>query len=148
MTQAEGRAAVVAEAMTWLRTPWHHRAYIRGVGVDCAQLPIAVYANCGLIEWFDTGDYPRDWHIHRDRERVLPFVQTICGEIEPGAAAPGDIVLFKIGRVFSHCAIIVDWPLGLHASVWARCVTLCDFDRDCELQCERRFFSYWARHGR
>ena len=57
--EAEGQSTrVVAEAMTRLRTPYHHRGKLKGVGVDCAQLPLVVYAAAGLVEDFDTGDYP------------------------------------------------------------------------------------------
>ena len=48
MTEQQERAAVVAEAKAWLGTPYHHRAKLKGVGVDCAQLPIAIYAAVGL----------------------------------------------------------------------------------------------------
>ena len=41
MTHDDERAAVVAEAMTWIGTPWAHMAHLKGVGVDCANLPIA-----------------------------------------------------------------------------------------------------------
>ena len=44
------RDAVVAEAKTWLGTPWRHMQRIKGVGVDCANLPAAVYEACGVIE--------------------------------------------------------------------------------------------------
>jgi hypothetical protein len=37
------RAAVVKEALTWLGTPYHHHARVKGVGVDCARLLCAVY---------------------------------------------------------------------------------------------------------
>jgi hypothetical protein len=32
MSQAAERRAVIAEAMTWKGTPWHHRARIKGAG--------------------------------------------------------------------------------------------------------------------
>jgi cell wall-associated NlpC family hydrolase len=36
------RAAVVAEARTWIKTPWRHMADIKGAGVDCAMLLVRV----------------------------------------------------------------------------------------------------------
>jgi cell wall-associated NlpC family hydrolase len=130
VTEAEGRAAVVAEARSWLGTPWRHRGRKKGVGVDCAQFPLLVYAACGLVRSFDTGDYPRDWHIHRGQERYIPIVERFGREIEPEAARPGDLFLFKIGHVFSHGAILLDWPQGIHAAVNEGSVVLCDLDRD------------------
>ncbi len=34
------RENIVNEAMQWIRTPWHHQANIKGVGVDCAMKKI------------------------------------------------------------------------------------------------------------
>jgi cell wall-associated NlpC family hydrolase len=143
MTREEGRAAVVAEAMTWLGTPWRHRGRVKGAGVDCAQFVIGVYAAAGVIEDFDTGEYPRDWHIHRDEERFLSFAPRFAREIDEAAVGPGDMVLFRIGRVYSHAAIVLDWPRGIHAAVNAGAVVLCDLDRDAGLTSgPRKFFTY------
>ncbi len=130
MLEIEGRAAVVAEAMTWLGTPHHHRAKKKGVGVDCAQFPLAVYAAVGLVEDFDTGDYPRDWHIHKDEERYVPIVERFAREIAVAEVKPGDLLVYKIGRVFSHGAICLAWPRGIHAAINEGMVVLCDLDRD------------------
>jgi hypothetical protein len=134
MTHNEARAAVVAEAMTWIGTPWAHMGRLKGVGVDCANLPIAVYAAVGLIADFDPPPYPRDWHIHMREERIVPVIERFGREIDPLAARAADLLVFRIGHVFSHCAIVVDpGRQGLHASVRARMVTLCDLDRDHDL---------------
>jgi cell wall-associated NlpC family hydrolase len=137
------RAAVVAEAMTWLGTPWHHRGRVKGAGVDCAQFVIAAYAGAGVIADFDTGEYPRDWHIHRDQERFLTFVPSFAREIAEAEVGPGDLVLCKIGRVYSHGVIVTAWPQGIHAAVNAGRVTLCDLDRDAGLiSGPRRYFTH------
>ena len=147
--EAEARADIVAEARTWLRTPYHHRALVKGVGVDCAQLPIGVWSGAGLIESFDTGDYPSDWHLHRQEERYLGFVLRYAGEIEAREAQPGDLVLFKFGRAYSHGAILIGPGVAIHASRKDRCVCLVDIDRDVELVHQpRRYFSYWAHQAR
>lgn len=131
MSEAEGRAAVVAEALTWLGTPWAHAQRLKGAGVDCANLVIGVYANAGLIEPFDPGPYPRDWHIHKSEEwflRLLPSFPAV--PIEERAVGPGDLILFKIGRVYSHAAIVLAWPIGIHAAVNEGKVVRCNLDRD------------------
>jgi NlpC/P60 family putative phage cell wall peptidase len=139
MTQEAERAAVIAEAMTWIGTPWRHMARLKGVGVDCANLPIAVYAASGLIADFDPPPYPRDWHVHKREERITPVIERFGREIEPETARVADLLVFKIGHVFSHCAIVVDpGRVGIHASVRARMVTLCDLDRDHDLITSRR----------
>lgn len=40
----------VAEAMTWLGTPYHHQGRVKGVGVDCATLLCEVYKEVGLMD--------------------------------------------------------------------------------------------------
>lgn len=107
------RAAIVAEAETWLRTPYHHQAAVKGHGVDCAQILIEVYAAVGLAAKFDAGYYPSDWMLHRSEERYLGNVEQYCTRTE--VPLPGDIALFKFGRCFSHSAIVVDYPSVIHA---------------------------------
>ena len=105
------------EALTWLRTPYHHRGTIKGVGVDCAMFPMLVYAACGLIETFDPGDYPPDWHLHRSDERYLNAVRARASEIDPTEAQRGDFVVFRVGRCYAHGAIVIKWPRIIHAVV-------------------------------
>jgi NlpC/P60 family putative phage cell wall peptidase len=145
MTEPEDRAAVVAEALSWLRTPYHHAARLKGVGVDCAQLVIGVYANAGFIEAFDPDAYPPDWHLHRSAERYMIDVLKYAREITIEAIGPGDLILYKFGRTYSHGAIVVDYPQVVHAVLRDGSVTLGDADRDVELIGRpTRFFSYWG----
>ncbi len=112
--EPEQRAAVVAEARRWLGTPYHHRARLRGAGVDCAMLPAAVYRAVGLIPDFPIAHYPPDWHLHRDTERYLDIVTSHAREI-PAPSGPGDFVLYRWGRAYAHGAIITGWPRIIHA---------------------------------
>jgi cell wall-associated NlpC family hydrolase len=68
------RAAVVAEARAWLRTPYHHMGRVKGAGVDCATLLAEIYARAGVVPAVAIPFYPPDWHLHRDAERYLGFV--------------------------------------------------------------------------
>lgn len=110
MMDAAQRAAVVAEALTWLKTPYHHHARVKGVGVDCAQLLCAVYEACGLVPHIDPGNYAHDWHLHRGEEVFVGWLQKAgAGEVRaPERARPGDVVLFRYGRAYSHGAVVVD----------------------------------------
>lgn len=118
------RAAVLAEARLWLRTPWHHRARVRGVGVDCAQYLIGVYSGAGLVPDFDTGDYPHDWHLHRDRPRFLEFLEQHARQVE--SPRPGDIAMFRFGRHAAHGSIVIAWPQIVHAYIVERGVVFGD----------------------
>lgn len=113
MTASEARAAVVAEAKTWLLTPYHHQARVKGAGVDCAMILIEVYSAVGLIKNFDPGFYVTDWMLHRSEERYLGWVQQYAHAVDE--PKPGDIALYQFGRCVSHGAIVIDWPTIIHA---------------------------------
>jgi cell wall-associated NlpC family hydrolase len=129
MDEAETRAAIVAEALSWEGTGYHDRARVKGVGVDCAQLPIAVFSSLGLIPEIDP-DYSPQWYIHRDEELFLSFVTPYAREIGRDEAGPGDFAIWKYGRTYSHGAIIIDPPVIIHATLIAECVTRGDMDRE------------------
>ncbi len=115
------RALVVDEARAWLRTPYHHMGRVKGAGVDCATLLAECYARAGLIPSLDIPFYPLDWHLHRDAERYLGFVLDHATEIDK-LPQPGDVALWRFGRCFAHGAIVVDWPLVIHAHAGRGCV--------------------------
>jgi cell wall-associated NlpC family hydrolase len=100
------RATVVAEARSWIGTPYHHTADIKGKngGVDCAMLLVRVYCDLGLVEKFDPRPYTRDWFLHRNEERYLGFLLARSREVN--TPLEGDIVLFRFGRCFAHAGIV------------------------------------------
>jgi len=104
MDEIAARTAIVAAARAWNGTPYHHMADVKGVGCDCAMLLVRVYCDLGLVEPFDPRPYPRDWHLHRGEERYLDFL--FARTIEVAAPAPGDVILFRYGRCFSHGGIV------------------------------------------
>ena len=123
------RPAIVAEAMTWLGTPYHHRARLKGAGVDCAQILVAVFAALGLIDDFEPAEYPRDWMLHRDEDRFRDEIRKRADQIEMAYVAPGDIALYLVGKCFAHGAIVIDWPLVIHADSRLGKVTLAEGDQ-------------------
>jgi cell wall-associated NlpC family hydrolase len=107
------RAAVVAAARSWLRTPWHHGQAVRGAGVDCARLLRAVYVEAGLVPDFALDSYPPDWMLHRDDERFIEIVRGHCVRVPQ--PLPGDLALWRYFRCFSHGGIVTGWPMVVHA---------------------------------
>lgn len=108
MSTAE-RAAVVAEAATWLHTPYHHCADLKGIGVDCALSLMRIYANAGQVEFVDPRPYDPQWHLHRSEEMYLAWLVRM-GAHQVQTPALGDVVMFRFGRCFSHGAVVVDAP--------------------------------------
>jgi len=153
MSEVDERKAVIREAQSWLLTPYHHQARLKGVGVDCAQLPIAVYSAAGLIEAPNPA-YVRDWHMHRGEELFIAWVLQYAREIERSAIQPGDLGVWKYGRTHSHGAIVLPNDQVIHA-VLPRGVEYGNLVRDEDLRPEveggrsARFFTLWGQaHGR
>lgn len=109
----EQRDAVLSEARTWVKTPWHHMGTVKGAGVDCGQLLIQVFHKAGIVELIDTGEYAQDWALHRSEEKMIAFIEKHATPVP--FAMPADIVVYRFGRTYSHAAIVVDWPLVIHA---------------------------------
>lgn len=115
MTEIERtqREAVVAEALSWIGTPYHHEGREKSVGVDCAMLVADTFYQCGLIPWVDPRPYSAQFHLHHSEERYLGFLQdhTFLAT-DP---LPGDIAIFRVGLCVSHAGIVVDWPMIVHS---------------------------------
>ncbi|MHB8286175.1 MAG: C40 family peptidase [Caulobacteraceae bacterium] len=143
MSDTDARQAVVAEALTWLRTPYAHRQQVKGVGVDCAQFPLAVYAAVGVIPPTEIGAYCPQWHLHRGEELYLDAVRRLAREIAPDTAGLADFAVWRYGRTFSHGAILLAGAHVVHALRGVG-VTLGDRSIDEDLRTRpMRVFSLW-----
>jgi len=148
VSEADQRAAVIAEARTWISTPYHNCADIKGVGVDCGMFIIRCFVDTGICAPFDPRPYPPDWHLHRSAEKYLNFVFDRAKEVaEPQI---GDVVVFHLGRCYSHGGIVTKAdPLTIVHAFWpARAVVEEDISREGHLLSAparaRRFFDYWG----
>lgn len=116
------RSRVVAEALSWLGTPYHHHARIKGAGVDCAQLLAAVYEAAGCVGHIELGNYATQWHLHHSDELFLDWLRRCGASALPAGAAPqpGDIGVWRYGLTHSHGGIVVEAgadPLVVHAYI-------------------------------
>ena len=135
----EQRAAVVTEARTWLGTPWHHMGDVRGVGVDCVMLLVRVFYACGLVPLdADPRPYAQDWHLHRSEEMYMAGINQYTEPTD--SPQPGDIAMFQFGRCVAHAAIVVEWPLVIHAYMNHGAVVLSDVSTSQQLQSRLRGF--------
>jgi cell wall-associated NlpC family hydrolase len=135
------RQRVVSEAWTWLKTPYHSGARIKGVGVDCGQILLGVFEAVGLVPHTDTGYYPPDWHLHRSEEQYIGWLDRFCVRL-PRSVPPlhGDIALFRYGRCYSHGAILVEDNLLIHAYVNLGVIA----SRYTEAPLEGREYMHWT----
>lgn len=116
ITNRDKRAALVVEAYTWLRTPYHHHANLKGVGVDCAMLLIEVYRQPrGPVPLdFDPRPYAPEWYLHQDEELYLAGMERFSHRVD--TPSHGDVAVYRFGRTASHGAIIVDDGYVIHAN--------------------------------
>jgi cell wall-associated NlpC family hydrolase len=123
MNEREQRAALVAEARTWLGTPFRDQGDVKGKNgaVDCAMLLVRSAQPAGLIDAaFDPRPYPPQWHLHRDEERFLKVIADIIAARGEGTEVtrspiPGDVIVYRVGRCFSHGGIVIDGHHVIHA---------------------------------
>jgi len=157
MTEVETqqRAAVVAEARSWLRTPYHTMGRVKGAGCDCYTLLLEVFGKVGLFTDKDEDVfYPRDWFLHTRNDhykvRILrharEMVQHFCSPTE--MRSPGNIVLLNVatahGSLDVHGGIISEWPKVIHS--FPPCVMEADARYHPALAAGRlEFFSPWDR---
>lgn len=106
---------IVAEALSWADTPYHHQACVKGAGVDCAMFLVGVYCGLGLIEKIDPRPYQVHWHLHRGEERFLKHLARVSERVY--SPQPGDVAMFRFGRCTSHGAIVLDWPRIIHSYI-------------------------------
>lgn len=149
MSEDEDRAKIVAEALSWVKTPYVSGQMVKGPrgGTDCAMLLYGVYTVTEMISTIDPPEkYSPQWHLHQSDEKYMKYVLRHAHEI-PGPPEPGDIVMFKIGHVFAHGAIVVEWPKVIHA-VGKESVLPCDISKNTTgrralARVEQKFFSLW-----
>ena len=115
------REAVIAEALSWIGTPFHDRAGVKGAGVDCVHFLKCVFVNVGAIADFDIEAYPPQWFVHSKDARFLRGIQRYAHRVEVGL--PGDVAMYNYGLHAAHGAIIIDERTIVHAWRPARCVT-------------------------
>jgi NlpC/P60 family putative phage cell wall peptidase len=124
--EREQRAAVVAEARTWLRTKYHHAARIKGVGCDCLTLIAGIYEGAGLVPPLEIPPYSAQYGLHVASQTYIEGLRRHAREV-PEVTGPGDVVLWRFGRSFSHTCLVVDWPhVVIHANARAGMVELAD----------------------
>ena len=142
MEKEEYRKKVVEEAKTWIGTPWHHEARVKGGGVDCGMLILEVFERVGLIPHVVPRHYGPDFMLNRGEEWYVGLILVYADEVFSPPFLPGDAIVMKNGRIFSHGGIIIEWPLIIHASCPDRIVLYGDMSKIPLSQRKRRIFRH------
>lgn len=111
------QADIVVLARSWLGTPYHHQASLKGVGCDCLGLVRGVYAEAFGCAPEQPPPYSRDWAESTGRETMIEAAARHLIPIDPGEAQPGDILIFRLrpGAVAKHSAILTGENRMIHA---------------------------------
>ncbi|WP_438976073.1 NlpC/P60 family protein [Roseicyclus sp.] len=104
-------SAIVVAARGWLGTPYVHQASCRGAGCDCLGLLRGVWREVLGQEPEVVPAYTADWSEASGQERLWQAAWRHLRPKDLAAAAPGDVILFRMrdGGVAKH--------LGLQAEI-------------------------------
>ena len=113
-TVPDRRAAVIAEAQSWIGTPFHHGQMLKAAGCDCLTFIVGVFVSAGIVVRPKIPFYRPDFMMHQAEETYLLGLLEHGREVK--APQPADVAIFKWGRIYAHAGIVVDWPWMLHAA--------------------------------
>lgn len=110
------REEIVAEARTWLGTPWVHQHCLKGVAVDCAQMVMDVGRACQVLPaGLVLNDYGRD-----PDGTILHMCDTHLDPVPRGGMQAGDVVVIRVLHQPQHVGIVANHVHGglsiIHAS--------------------------------
>jgi NlpC/P60 family putative phage cell wall peptidase len=109
--------AVIAEAMSWLGTPYRHQGSRKGVGCDCLGLVRGVWRAVYGVEPERPGPYSPDWAEAGAGDVLLDAAHRHCTEKLPGHALPGDLLVFRWRPLHAakHLGILLGGDRFIHA---------------------------------
>jgi cell wall-associated NlpC family hydrolase len=150
MTETEERQRVIAEARSWLGTPFQHMGRIKGRrgGVDCGQFLLGVFENAGAMPHFEPTPYSMQHMLHSREEWYLRDIMKFASEILELEAQPGDIVIYRVGLTYSHAGILIEtWPGHIIHAVNGAGVIISHGTKQGNLKGrrERKFFTRWPQ---
>lgn len=105
------REDIVAEARSWIGTPYKHQASLKGVGCDCLGLVRGVWRAVKGVEPEAVPAYSPDWAEASQSESLAAAASRHFSSVALTEIAPGDVLLFRwrAGFVAKHAAIVTEW---------------------------------------
>lgn len=111
------RKTIVSLARSWIGTPYHHQASLRGVGVDCIGLVRGIWREMFGTEPEPLPPYSGDWAEATGREAMLQAASRHLVPIPVEIVREGDVLVFRLraGAAAKHTAIVSDLGRMIHA---------------------------------
>ena len=110
-------ALIVAVARSWLGTPYHDQASVKGAGVDCLGLARGIWREVVGPEPVSVPPYSRDWGEVMPSEVLAEGAAGWLQSIALAEAAPGSVVLFRMtpSAIAKHVGILTSEANFIHA---------------------------------
>ena len=107
----------VAEARTWLGTPYLHQGSLKHRGVDCLGLLRGVYREIYNRDTPDPIDYSPDWGEAEGEERMRAAAFKYLEPVPLSSMGFGCVILirWKKGRIAKHSMIMTSDKTAIHA---------------------------------
>lgn len=111
------RNSIVAIARTWIGTPYHHQASLKGAGADCIGLVRGIWRELFGREPEPLPAYSGDWAEATGREAMLHAAGRHLVPIEPAIIREADVIVFRLrtDAVAKHVAVVSDLGRMIHA---------------------------------
>jgi len=125
---------VIVEARSWIGTPYHHQASLKGIGCDCLGLLRGVWRGVMGAEPELPPPYSPDW-AEAGADTLVAAARRHLIEIDIPTFEPGDVLLFRWRDKLpaKHCAIATSPGTMIHA-------------HDGASVAEVAFAPWWQRH--
>lgn len=115
------REQIWQTALTWLGTPFHDLACLKGPrgGVDCGQLIVGVAKELGVLPFTWTCPvYSPERQLHQSTDLMSPLLARAgFTPVSWEDRQPGDVLTFRIGLTVSHVAVLLPDNELVHAVV-------------------------------
>jgi NlpC/P60 family putative phage cell wall peptidase len=107
----------ITSARSWLGTPYRHQASLKGVGCDCLGLIRGIWRELYGEEAELVPPYAPDWAEAGGNEALANAGRRHMAEIDPAAARPGDVLLFRWRPTVpaKHAGLLVTPASFIHA---------------------------------
>lgn len=140
-------AKIVTCARSWLGTPYHDQASLKGVGADCLGLARGIWREVVGPEPRDVPAYTRDWGETVRREVLIEGAAPWMIPIDKVDAGAGSVVIFRMVRevIAKHIGILTGEGTFIHAysgdavreepltTAWSRRIAFaCNFPKPAE----------------
>lgn len=116
------RERALAEAMSWIGTPYQHQASLIGVGADCLGLIRGLWRELIGPEPEPMRPYSPDWAEASGEESLIALGDSYFIAAAGEAWAPGDVLVFRFrdGAPAKHVGVATAVDRMIHAHDGAR----------------------------